>query len=1160
MNLTQEELEYIKKVNAGDCAVYLIENGRARVAYYSPSIPAFSGLSGEEYEKIFSADSYAGIVKNDVPVVRAAIEKTASGHGDSDLTFRIFHARRGFSWTHAKIKLLRKEEAAALIVADFQNTSEETDTYANLLNQAKRIIYVIDAATCELYYMNRTAMDFWHLDKIEGGPCHRLLRGQERRCPWCVLPDMKSGFLHKEVHYDPNLDRYLQIDAQRLRWYGRDCCAVFVTDVTESYRNEMDIENANSEMTRVINGIPAGICVFGKSNGEILCIDANPYCCELVGKKKEELLGVTFSDIVKLVHPDDEGAFRHEFGVQLERTCRASGAYRFKKSRENRYAWMRLEARLVKQPGEDDCCYLNIADVDALKLAESNAEANRRIYETAAKAGGLTVWEYDISRRRIVFMDDGSNTQQWELTWGLPRIVENVPDSIVEQVSSEDMQAFLDLYKKVNECGSASGEIWVRLHPSGQLRCYRIIYTPTDGTDGRVTKAYGIARDITAEKLEVEKYRRTLQDLLTVNPQALCTFRLNLTQNTSSEGHGSSTYIQDMLSADTTDDLFANIMRIITVPSDADEFHKKLNRTALLAGFKNGVTHEAVSYRRLIENGDSHWVTTYVNMLRNPDTEDVEAIVYSVDVNREKKEEQIIRSITSNEYDYIALIDTATHDISFLNFNAENKGALPVQHHSYDESLRDTFRHFAEPDDAERYKTELSLSAVITKLDQDASYTISYLLHDEHGRKYRKQISFRYLDETRSHILITRSDVTAAFLQEQRQSQRIQDALDAAKKANSLKSEFLSNVSHDMRTPLNAILGYTRLALNSDDPHTMHDYLTKTERAGNTLLSLINDTLDLQKIETGAIRLRPEPISCSEIMKGITTAVRPMIDKKKIEFVVDNSRAAMATVKTDAMRVQEIFINLLSNAVKFTPEGGRIDLTVECVKLEKHCVHDRLIVRDNGIGISRDFLPKIFEPFAQERTAETAHIGGSGLGLSIVKRLVEMMGGRMEVKSELGLGTQFTVYLDFERIDELDEETDNSGGGQIMQLNGKKVLLCEDNAMNTEIARVMLEMRGIKVVCVTNGELGVKTFAAAPDGDFDAILMDLRMPVMNGYDATERIRALERPDAATIPIVAMSADAFEDDVKKSLAIGMSAHVSKPIDPEKLFDVLGKLCG
>jgi PAS domain S-box-containing protein len=1050
MNITQEELEYIKKVNAGDFAVYLIESGIARVIYYSPSIPAFSGLTDEEYKKVFGDDSYAGIVESDVPIARAALEKTIAGGDDADFTFRIFHAKRGFSWTHAKIKLLRKEGNSALVVADFQNTSEETDTYANLLNQAKRIIYVIDAATCELYYMNRTAMDFWHLDKMKGGPCHLQLRGQEQICPWCVLPGMKGGSLHKGVHYDPNLDLYLQIDAQKLRWYGRDCYAVFTTDVTESYRNEKEIENANSEMTRVINGIPAGICVFGKSGGEIVCIDANPYCCELIGRKKEDLLGVTFGQIVKRVHPDDEGAFRREFGIQLKQTRRASGAYRFIKSRENRYVWMRLEARLVKQPNGEDYCYMNIADVDALKRAESNAEANRRIYETAANAGGLTVWEYDIRRHRIVFMDDGSsNTQQWEGTWKLPKTVENVPDSIVGDISSEDVQAFLDLYKKVDECGSASAEIWVRLRSSGQLRCYRIVYAPTDGTEERVTKAYGIARDITAEKQEVEKYRRTLQDLLTVNPQALCTFRLNLTQNTSSEGHGSSTYIQDMLSADTTDALFANIMRIITVPSDAEEFHRKLSREALLAEFKNGAAHEAVSYRRLIENGGSHWVTTYVNMLKNPDTEDVEAIVYSVDVDREKKEEQIIRSITSNEYDYVALVDTDTHDISFLNFT-EDKGALPVQRQSYDESIRETFRAFAEPDDAERYKTDMSFPIVAAKLDQDEVYTISYLLHDEQHRKYRKQMSFRYLDETKSQILITRSDVTAAFLQEQRQAQRIQDALDSAKKANSLKSEFLSNVSHDMRTPLNAILGYTRLALSSDDPQATRDYLTKTERAGNTLLSLINDTLDLQKIETGAIRLKPEPISCGDIIRGITTAVRPMIDKKQIAFTLDNSRAVMATINADAMRVQEIFINLLSNAVKFTPEGGHIELIVECVKLEKNCVHDRLIVRDNGIGISSGFLPKIFEPFAQERTAETAQIGGSGLGLSIVKRLVEMMGGRLEVESELGRGTQFTVYLDFERIDELDQEADKPGGSQVRRLDGKKVLLCEDNAMNTE--------------------------------------------------------------------------------------------------------------
>jgi CheY-like chemotaxis protein len=366
-----------------------------------------------------------------------------------------------------------------------------------------------------------------------------------------------------------------------------------------------------------------------------------------------------------------------------------------------------------------------------------------------------------------------------------------------------------------------------------------------------------------------------------------------------------------------------------------------------------------------------------------------------------------------------------------------------------------------------------------------------------------------------------------------------------------MKTEFLTNVTHDMRTPLNAVLGYADLAQMTDNPVVIRDYLSKIKRAGDIMLTLVNDTLNLSKIESGAIVLKPAPIGCGEVIGRVLNALRPEMEKKHIHFTLDNSRAVMATVNIDTSRVEEIFINLLSNAVKFTPEGGNVAFIVECLKLEPACVHDRIIVRDSGCGISPEFLQKLFEPFSQERTKENADIGGSGLGLSIVKRLVDIMGGTIDVKSRPGEGTEVTVCLDLERVDEkiVPEKTVEE---RKESLSGKRVLMCEDNFMNREIAEKLLAFRGMTVECAENGKAGFEMFRNSEPGYYDLILMDHRMPVMDGFEATRRIRALERTDAASVPIFAMSADAFANEIQRCKEAGMNGHIAKPIDPETMY--------
>jgi PAS domain S-box-containing protein len=672
--------------------------------------------------------------------------------------------------------------------------------------------------------------------------------------------------------------------------------------------------------------------------------------------------------------------------------------------------------------------------------------------------------------------------------------------------------------------------------------------------------AYFSFSNATGMKQEEAQYKRTIHELLMANPRAICAFRLNLTQNTCSEGHGSSAYIQRLVGAETATQTLDNIANLITEKSDSLAFRRKINRDRLLYDFSIGKRHVEITYRRHNEQDETRWVNTYVNMIRNPDNNDVEAIAYSVDASREKEEEQIISSITKNEYDYIAIVDIDSRKIRFFNVRSTNGETRPRQMATYDASVQESIRCYLGVDDSKQYLRALSFEHVTAYLDQYSDFIYSFLIQDSQGRQYRKQLTYRYLDASKKKIIFARSDVTASFKAEQEQTRRIRRALLVAEHASEMKSNFLSNVSHDMRTPLNAILGYTRLAKESSDLFTAQDYLDKIDMAGNTLLDLINDTLDLQKIENGVITLKPGPVHSADIMERIIVSIRSLIDEKHIRFIFNADNLQHTAIYVDKMRFQQVFINLLSNAIKFTPVGGTVEFSIDRLREDDKKVYDKITVKDNGIGMSQAFLSKLFEPFTQERTAETAHIGGSGLGLSIVKRIVTLMGGQIEVTSQLGVGSEFTVYLELERADQdIPQEGIQASLLESAQLKGLRVLMCEDNAMNTEIAKLLLEKSGMVVTCASDGKQGVDLFLQNPPGTWDVILMDIRMPVMNGYEATDAIRHSHHEQAASIPIIALSADAYESDVQKSLAAGMNAHIGKPINPQQMYEVIGKIC-
>ncbi|MGN0981933.1 MAG: hybrid sensor histidine kinase/response regulator [Candidatus Limivicinus sp.] len=391
--------------------------------------------------------------------------------------------------------------------------------------------------------------------------------------------------------------------------------------------------------------------------------------------------------------------------------------------------------------------------------------------------------------------------------------------------------------------------------------------------------------------------------------------------------------------------------------------------------------------------------------------------------------------------------------------------------------------------------------------------------------------------------------------QQQVQNCRLTEALEKAEVANKAKSTFLFNMSHDIRTPMNAILGYTELAKGRlNEPEIMARYLGHVETAGKQLLGLIDSVLDMSRIESGKVMLNPTVCSAYSILDELYNAVRGDAEKKNIRLTVEK-KSEDRNLLCDRVKIQEILMNLLSNSIKYTREGGAVNVCIGFQALDRGHVRLEAIVEDTGVGMAPEFLPHIFDSFERERTATDSGIRGTGLGMSITKKLVDLMAGSIQVESTLGKGTKVTVRLPLELAEPPQEEP--PAPQKLPNLAGRRVLLAEDNDLNAEIAEELLRQGGVTAERACNGAECLEMLQKAEPGYYALVLMDIQMPIMDGYTAAGRIRGLENPALANIPILAMTANAFEEDRKQAFAAGMNGHIAKPINPDALFEAMGR---
>ena len=676
------------------------------------------------------------------------------------------------------------------------------------------------------------------------------------------------------------------------------------------------------------------------------------------------------------------------------------------------------------------------------------------------------------------------------------------------------------------------------------------------------------SRDITAQKKMQERYQKSLQNILDTIPDSLGTYVLNGTKNTCSEGFGGAPELIKALASKTVDGLRTNLLSMIPDAAQREQAGNIFDRDKALAAFAQGQTKLSCEYQIAIGLAEKRWVRTEISMFSNPDTGDVEGVAYAHDITNAKRKEQVYDILTRREFDLIALIhlDTGLYEPVFFgkDLPAVIRRQLPAlgAYVSFDKYCRFALEHWVVQTKDNLYGRQANLEYIRTRMSQSDYYEFTYAVNMVNGTGhalYRKKQHYK-LDE--NTVLVFESDVTESTQQQLEQIEREKGLRQTAEAANKAKTEFLSRVSHDMRTPLNGIIGMSYLAQQLELPPEARLNLQKIDTSSQFLLSIVNDILDLNKIENNKMVLHPEPITPQDYQNYLEAVIKPLCAEKNQQLLIKLDLPDDYLALQDKLATTRIAFNLLSNACKYTPNGGTISCTVTGQVLPgQKQLAKRIVISDTGIGMSEKFQKVMYEPFSQEHRVDANENRGSGLGLAIVQRLIELVHGSIKVKSKPGQGTTITLDVIYPCVPratfdkQVKTATAHADIGKL--LAGKNILCCEDHPLNQQIITALLKNKGMTVDMAVDGQVGLQKFAQSSLHHYDLILMDIRMPVLDGYAAAKALRRLDRPDAATVPIIALTANAFAADKKRSIKAGMNDHLAKPIDPQKLYELLGQ---
>lgn len=694
--------------------------------------------------------------------------------------------------------------------------------------------------------------------------------------------------------------------------------------------------------------------------------------------------------------------------------------------------------------------------------------------------------------------------------------------------------------------------------------------SPLYDLDGSVMGTVGVATDITQERAfeqEIVQKNKILETIFTTTDCGVITHTLDGSKILSINNAA-----LKILGYKSADDLLADGFNMVA-PSVVKEDQASMRES--IGSLKNVGDSVSVEYRVQHEDGEILHVMGNVKLMKEHGRLFFQRFLLDCTVQKREQE----KKQQENEKRQMELVHALSIDFNFVYYFELDTGmGTPLRIHyndaptsdsifdrkiSMEKSMTEYIEQYVYEEDKEMVKQAFSQDTLIKELSSKDIYSVNYRVFTHETLKYYQMKAVRMgIWEGHQGAVVGFRNVDAEIRNEMEKQRLLENALAHAKKANEAKSVFLSNMSHDIRTPMNAIVGFTTLATTHiDNREQVAEYLKKIKSSGNHLLNLINDVLDMSHIESGKMHLMEDPCNLSDVLEDLRNILQADVHAKQQTLEIEKVSVTNEDIYCDKLRLNQVLLNLLSNSVKYTQDGGTIRVTLsqkeqtsaDYAEYEFHIV-------DTGIGMSEDFVRHIFEPFERERNSTISGIQGTGLGMAITKNIVDMMGGSIEVKSTQGVGSEFTLSFPFRINPDAQDasEQEEKISKKTLSLQPGRILLAEDVELNQEIAVTILNEAGFTTEVAENGQIALDKVKNSEPGYYQLILMDIQMPVMNGYEATKAIRRLENEELANIPILAMSANAFEEDKQQSLTCGMNAHIAKPIDVKILFDTLGKI--
>ena len=664
--------------------------------------------------------------------------------------------------------------------------------------------------------------------------------------------------------------------------------------------------------------------------------------------------------------------------------------------------------------------------------------------------------------------------------------------------------------------------------------------------------------DITREKKQREQMRNLYEKELAYFAEVAASDgslqgMLNVTKNRL-EAYQANTDVAIGRVGNSYDETIENLSHSVVDAEYGRRILGDMNRQKVLEDYGAGITNHDFEFLRKSNTGKIFWSKTSFRAAQNPETGDILFFFYTLDITEQTLQGKLFDRITKLDYDVIIDINLQTGQYRLASHSDGWRPTVPSQG-NFHAATQQVARRCIDTSRQE-FLTKLNLQYMKRRLaEQDSYYFITEIVVKDRGPRVKRFQVF-YIDRELGRVCVTQTDVTDVVQKEQKQKEELTAVLAAAEQANAAKSDFLSRMSHEIRTPMNAIIGMSAIAAQHvGNDEQVADCISKIGISSRFLLSLINDILDMSRIESGKMLLKNEKIPMEEFLTGINSICFDQASAKGVEYECILDPVLDDYYIGDAMRLQQVLLNMLSNAIKFTGEGGKVTFSAAQRHSTKNDAVLRFVVNDTGIGMGEDYLPHVFEPFSQESGGTTAMYGGTGLGLAISKNIVDMMDGKITVRSIKGIGTEFTVDVKMGIVEE--EKLRHIQKKQNHNFSHLKTLVVDDDVAVCESAVATLREMGVTAEWVDSGRKAVAQVKRLWEKhkNYDMILIDWKMPDMDGLASANNIRHLENADAGSIPIIAMTANAFDDDIEKSKAAGMNAHLAKPINPERLYQTL-----